>query len=252
MRAEVSLESRNGTLSALSGDLSEGGLFVRTDDRVPAGELVTMRLRMPQLPGELESLAVVRHSTSAADALRRNSEPGMGIQFYGLTPCELEDLRDMIRFASEQWSEFADGGVIVVPLAQPDVVRRQHRRFSGPFEVELPRLDRRSYHVHNVSVGGLLLDAPLSLPLRTQVAMKLTHPKDPAPIIVRGQVVRVQEAGPRTLPGVAIRFVDMVPNRRPAFERWIQAGADHTLRDLHDFIDDDRLGLGNLVESLLR
>jgi CheY-like chemotaxis protein len=77
---------------ASSEDVSRRGLFVRTLEFLPVGEVVELFIFLdPQIPVRLVSRVVHVLSRDAARALGR--EPGMGFEFLELDPARLEALR---------------------------------------------------------------------------------------------------------------------------------------------------------------
>ncbi len=79
LEAEIDLSSESQFFSGLSGDLSEGGLFVQTYRDVEVGSTVTVAFSLPN--GKVETQGTVRWRRDASDS----SPPGVGIAFGNLT-----------------------------------------------------------------------------------------------------------------------------------------------------------------------
>jgi uncharacterized protein (TIGR02266 family) len=79
LRVEVNAVSESQFFAGLSGDVTEGGVFVQTHRRLPAGERVALVLVLPA--GEIEALGVVDWLREA-DA---STSPGAGVVFERLT-----------------------------------------------------------------------------------------------------------------------------------------------------------------------
>lgn len=94
-------EGENITLYSRVGNLSEGGLFLRTSTPLQAGTRTTVRLGAGEESGsELHALAKVVWT-------RKNGlpwPPGMGLQFEPLDASSLERLRQIISYESTRWA----------------------------------------------------------------------------------------------------------------------------------------------------
>ncbi|HVG63936.1 MAG TPA: TIGR02266 family protein [Hyalangium sp.] len=90
-------EGENITLYSRVGNLSEGGLFLRTSTPLQAGTRTTVRLGAGEESGsEIHALAKVVWT-------RKNGQPwppGMGLQFESLDASSLERLRQIISHES--------------------------------------------------------------------------------------------------------------------------------------------------------
>jgi uncharacterized protein (TIGR02266 family) len=78
LEAEISLESDSQFFTALSGNLSSGGIFVATYQAVPVGAPVALRVALPD--GELVAKGTVRWVRDVSSG----ASPGLGIAFEGL------------------------------------------------------------------------------------------------------------------------------------------------------------------------
>jgi uncharacterized protein (TIGR02266 family) len=76
---EVSLESDSQFFSGLSGDISEGGIFISTYREVAIGEEVLVEITLPE--GTLRARGVVRWRRVASEG----GAPGLGISFTELS-----------------------------------------------------------------------------------------------------------------------------------------------------------------------
>jgi len=69
---------------AYLGNISTGGLFVRTDKPLPQGEQFILRLQLPEVPDSLKISCEVVWARSPAQATAR--EPaGMGVKFIEMS-----------------------------------------------------------------------------------------------------------------------------------------------------------------------
>jgi uncharacterized protein (TIGR02266 family) len=74
----IGLETESHFFSGLSGDVSEGGVFVQTYRELPVGRGVEVHFELPE--GELTAHGQVRWHRTSSDS----SPPGLGIAFEGL------------------------------------------------------------------------------------------------------------------------------------------------------------------------
>lgn len=93
-------EGDNVTLYSRVGNVSEGGLFLRTSTPLREGVRATVRLGVGEEDGpELQTLAKVVWA-------RQNGQPwpsGMGLQFDALDEASLEQLRRIISHERARW-----------------------------------------------------------------------------------------------------------------------------------------------------
>jgi uncharacterized protein (TIGR02266 family) len=79
LEVEITLSSDSQFFAGLSGDMSEGGLFVATYRQLPVGAHVAIDLALPD--GSLHVEGEVRWARAATDG----SPPGFGVAFTGLS-----------------------------------------------------------------------------------------------------------------------------------------------------------------------
>jgi uncharacterized protein (TIGR02266 family) len=77
----VALSSAEGSLSERAINISAGGMFVRTERKLPRGALVSVALELPDGPVPVQ--AKVIHDVAQSRAQTSAAEPGIGVQFVG-------------------------------------------------------------------------------------------------------------------------------------------------------------------------
>ena len=77
----VAFSPAGGPLSERVTNISAGGMFVRTEKKLPRGALVSMALELPDGPVPVQ--AKVIHDVAPAKSPRPGAEPGVGVQFVG-------------------------------------------------------------------------------------------------------------------------------------------------------------------------
>ena len=88
---EVTLTSDSQFFAGLSGDVSEGGLFVQTYRRYAVGCRVAVAFSLPT--GEIQTHGVVRWVRPTADG----SQPGLGISFEHLSSAQRASIEAFCR-----------------------------------------------------------------------------------------------------------------------------------------------------------
>jgi uncharacterized protein (TIGR02266 family) len=83
LEVEVTFSSRHNFYVGMSGDISEGGLFVATAEPRSVGAAVLMGFGLPTSKRPIEALGVVRWVRLPQEA--RFEPPGMGIRFVSLS-----------------------------------------------------------------------------------------------------------------------------------------------------------------------
>jgi uncharacterized protein (TIGR02266 family) len=91
----VTLESDDNFYAGFTGDISEGGLFIATDNPPPVGATVSFRLHLPGEPHGWDIKGVVRwvrrDETGGA-----NVRPGCGVQFTEIPMEAVVEISDFV------------------------------------------------------------------------------------------------------------------------------------------------------------
>lgn len=111
MSIEVDYRADDTFLFAYITDISAMGIFVKTEQPEPVGTRLTLSFRLPQSMGgeniELDGEVIWINPPRAEEDEGRN--PGMGIQFTGLTPSQREDVLKLVRTFAYLDDETNDG-----------------------------------------------------------------------------------------------------------------------------------------------
>lgn len=89
----LSFKSRAGLVNAFSGDMSAGGIFIKTAKPLPEGERFLLKLNLPDNadPIEIES-EVSWNRTETDDPVKQ--PPGMGIKFIEISSADRHRLKE--------------------------------------------------------------------------------------------------------------------------------------------------------------
>lgn len=85
VRFEVSFRTETEFATEYAGNLSRGGIFIRTDNPPPMNEKVTVELRLPDASTVLSTEGIVVHRVTRAESEAGGGEAGVGVQFVDST-----------------------------------------------------------------------------------------------------------------------------------------------------------------------
>jgi hypothetical protein len=194
-------------------DVSFTGAFLESDTPVAERQLVKLRFTLPPEKDALELMGMLARWVPAKDG----SLPGMGIQFYAMSPDQRDRWRRFIRFA-------ASGSGVAAPTAAPAApppIRRAHPRHDVAFQVLLrSERDLLTLATQNVSQGGMFVSTALELPAGTQLGLSLVHPRTGEHFPLEA-VVRWRGFAP--VAGLGLEFVAFDADRRAELLEFIRS-----------------------------
>ena len=91
----LSYEDHNGFVKAYSGDISQGGLFIKTKSPLDAGEEFLLKLKLPGITYSLKIGCKVAWVRKGAEDAKR--PPGMGIKFCKIDPNDSNVLKQYLK-----------------------------------------------------------------------------------------------------------------------------------------------------------
>ena len=101
--------------------------------------------------------------------------------------------------------------------------RRIDPRYERQMEIEVTvEGTRQTSQTKNISLGGLYLESPTSLPIGTTVQLRFQLPTQPEPVEVAGDVRWVVKKGPGDQSGIGIRFQGLRARDVWALHRYFQ------------------------------
>lgn len=113
---ELRLEDRDELRDVWTRDISNGGLFVATDDPPPTGTRVVVGLRVPNA-GTLRLRAEVVHVVTLDDARLLNCLPGAGLKLIDMTPEHHSALKAYVDGIASRFAE--ETGDLTAALERP-------------------------------------------------------------------------------------------------------------------------------------
>lgn len=96
VRAAVTMTSDSNLYVGFMADLSEGGVFIATHELLPMGEVVDLRLELPDGGDPIEVTAEVRWQRPVSDAAN-DMMPGFGARFVDMSDDDRARLEAFLR-----------------------------------------------------------------------------------------------------------------------------------------------------------
>ncbi len=216
----LSLSKRN--IEATTGDVSYGGMFVVTEERLALGQLAQVELLLPPAGELFEAPAKLVY---ARPALAKDERAGVGVEFYGLG-----------RETKLRWDRFIDW----VRVSHPDAAARfAALGFAEPTEAAYRRSDRQvgalRVHVRGlrdldvmlkrdlaVGTGFFATDGASRLRVGDEIAVHVVHPlaDDFFELMARVRRVVVDVS----VNGLDLEFLGLDDERRARFADFIEDG----------------------------
>ena len=222
----VTVLENSGNRSLRAIDISERGMFIKTDDPAPVRRLIRLRVPVASDGQELHVLALVVHRVlPTPGTLTMDSPPGMGIQLYGLGP-----------LARKRWTEWVKNLTIdcATPNGEPppvplqrvdnpppiDSIKRMSVRHSTSWDVKIIGDSGENTRTTNISAGGAFILTTQPHTEGDTLDLILVHPKTAEGFDISCQIVR-NVAKPNR--GIGVRFVDMTDERSRELLEFIES-----------------------------
>jgi Tfp pilus assembly protein PilZ len=188
MRFPVRVTAQKRVWSLVTEDVSEGGVFVATNDPPPLLQLVRVQLALPIGGHALTAHGMTVHVVGPEDAALRL--PGIGIQFYGLDHATRDAWEAFARHVATSCPKSKDQTPLVLARGEtPEPLSRRLGRHKAILDL-LPRdLEAlQELYSSEVSSGTLFVPTAQVLPPETPVIVKVTHPVSAAPFLFEAKV----------------------------------------------------------------
>jgi CRP/FNR family transcriptional regulator, cyclic AMP receptor protein len=90
-------KDRNAFIRAYTGDVSVGGLFIKTENPLPPGHIFHLKLQIPDVVDPLEIKCEVMWARKREDTTTIDKPPGMGVKFTEIAEKDYAFLKKYIR-----------------------------------------------------------------------------------------------------------------------------------------------------------
>ncbi len=212
-RIEVEFKSFEQFYTEYTTNISQGGLFIKTDNPQPEQSVVEVRMMLPEEPEPISLVAEVVHVIGKAAAAKHGWETGMGMHFVDYEETAKEAIENYIRRRYKK-----------DPKAKiPD--RRNHMRVPMRLRVKFPDMQTlMENYARDISQGGIFIESESPKPLGEIMVLTLVHPDSGEELDLKGEVVRVSRHDPKTpksVSGMAIRFLNMDEEKRDSVNHFL-------------------------------
>ncbi len=194
----VQLVHGKHTHSLLTGDVSEGGVFLRTDAPPPLMQLVQVQLVLPIGGRALVAHAMTVHVVPKDAAPGR--VPGIGVQLYALDRPTRDAWEAFTRHVAEHCPESRDQTPLRLQRGlTPEPLSRRFLAHKAVLVLRPSSLDAlEALHAEEVRSGQILVPSEAVLPAGTVVVVHIVHPDDQTPHLLQATVAG-RSAEPRGL-----------------------------------------------------
>jgi PilZ domain len=196
IRFPAQLTVKKRTSSLLTGDVSYGGVFLRTDAPPPLLQLVEVQLVLPigdhALAVHGMTVRVVGHDDPSG------YDPGIGVQFYAVDQTTRDTWDTFIRYVEEHCPRSLDQAPLRLPRGStPEPLRRRFERHKAVINVEpVTQREIEELYASGVCTGSMFVPTRLALPPGTRVIVNVQHPTTGRPFLLEAVVVDRAESSP--------------------------------------------------------
>jgi hypothetical protein len=184
----VQLVHARRSRSLVVQDVSQGGVFIRTDAPPPLLQLVQVHLVLPIGGHALSAHGMTVHVVEEEGIHGRG--PGIGVQFYGLDESTRLAWEAFTRHVATHYPESPDQTPLRLARgATPQPLSRRFFRHKSVLELKpASRSELEDIYTQQLSTGRLFVPTQLDLPPGTVVVVHVTHPVDHTPFLIQATV----------------------------------------------------------------
>ncbi len=220
--AQLTLGKRSHSL--LTGDVSYGGVFLRTDTPPTLNQLVGVQLVLPigdhALSAHGMTVRVVRPDNPSGYA------PGIGVQFYALNQTTRDAWETFIRHVQERYPQSTDQAPLRLPRGfTPEPVKRRFERHTAVLKVE-PTTTREleELYTHGVCTGSMFVPTRLELSPGARVVVYVEHPTSGQPFLLEAVVNDRAVSPPAPVAGVGLALQGIDQRTKEEFTDFVRSG----------------------------
>ncbi len=212
----ITLVGSAGTHVLRAREISEAGMFIRTDQPQPMRHLVRLQVPIDHDGNVIHVLAMVVRHVPPAKAKADGVAPGMGVQLYGLGPAMKQRWQEWVTSLIERYGESESTPDTATPthtigIDAPaiDAVHRDAPRYLLALDVRLGVADgEEAVTTRDISTSGAFVYTKNMVALGERVRLSFTHPKTNKPFEIDAVVVR-HEQDPTNQAGIGVVYVDV-------------------------------------------
>ena len=169
-------------------DVSEGGIFVATEEPPPLLHLVQVQLVLPIGGRALKAHGMTVHVVHVANAKGRT--PGIGVQFYALDHATRDAWEGFTRHVAANYPPASDQTPLrLVRGVTPEPLSRRFGGHKAVIELKPASLEAlQELYTHDLPMGSLLVPPPIAVAPGANVVVHITHPLSRAPFLFEATV----------------------------------------------------------------
>jgi len=181
--------------SLVTEDVSEGGVFLRTESPPPLLQLVQVQLVLPIGGHALSAHGMTVHVVTADSSPGRVA--GIGVQFYALDQATRDAWQAFTRYVAAHCPEASDQTPLrLLRGATPKPLSRRFLRHTAVLELKPETQERlEEMHSREMPTGRLMVPTSVDLATGTVVVVHVTHPDNGAPFLLQATIVGRTGAG---------------------------------------------------------
>jgi type IV pilus assembly protein PilZ len=193
-------------------DISNGGIFIKTDKVLKSQEVVEISLYLPDRDSPIKVIGEIVHVIEPELADAHGWESGMGVHFV-----------DFEKEARQQIEDYVAKHYKDPSLRIPD--RRAHPRVSIRLRVKFPSLEvLQQDYSNDISRGGIFIQTQKPRAVGDRFVITLVHPVSGEELELKGEVVRVTREdakAPGSVSGMGIRFLELDKEKHRSIEKFL-------------------------------
>ena len=219
------------TVSLLTEDVSERGVFLCTDSPPPLLQLVQVKLVLPIGDRALKAHGMTVHVVERDNAQART--PGIGVQFYALDADTRGAWLDFVRHVEENYPRSPDQAPLrLYRGAPPAPMSRRFEKHTAVLRIQPATLeDLEEIYTRDLCTGSMFVSHELVLAAGTNVVVHIAHPGNGQPFLVEAKVTSTSS----NPPGLALELVGIDRAFREDFLDFVRGGV---LIDDDEIVDD--------------
>jgi hypothetical protein len=212
------------TLSLLTGDVSYGGVFLRTDAPPPLQQLVGVQLVLP-----IGDRALGVHGMTVRVVRPENPSgynPGIGVQFYALDQATRDSWESFIRHVEERYPKATDQAPLRLPRGfTPEPIRRRFERHTAVLKMEpVTQRELEEIYTQGVCTGSMFVPTRLELRPGARVIVYVDHPSSGQPFLLEAVVVDRVESPPAPIAGLGLALQGVDQRCKDEFSDFVRGG----------------------------
>jgi Tfp pilus assembly protein PilZ len=178
--------------SLMTHDVSEGGVFLKTETPPPLLHLVKVHLVLPIGGHALTAHGMTVHVVDASSTGTSGRPAGIGVQFYALDSATRDAWISFARHVASHCPESPDQTPLrLVRGMTPEPLSRRFGNHTAVVDWKPASLDvLQDVYTQEIAQGTLLIPTDVAPPAGANIVVHLRHPLSGAPFLFEAHVLR--------------------------------------------------------------